>query len=142
SVPPRSEARVDSSYPVLACLRPAPARGPRCSLRRSRSGAGATRAGDGRAPGGFLSLFCRGFAESGGWRALRDRAAAVWPSLQRRLAELGEPIDAALGALEPAIHVVQQDRTGIRRDRAQIARAAWPGAQQRGAGERPLAIGS
>jgi hypothetical protein len=44
--------------------------------------------------------------------SLRRGAVDGGPSLQRRLAEVAEPIDTALGALEPAIHIVQQDRAG------------------------------
>lgn len=56
------------------------------------------------------------------------------------MAVLGELIDAAAGALEPAVDVAVQDCSGIGRDRSEGFGAGWAGAQQRGAGERLLAV--
>src|SRR5689334_8955364 len=45
------------------------------------------------------------------------------PALQRGAAGVGQHIDAALGAIEPAIDIVQQDLSGVGNMDAQVAHA-------------------
>jgi hypothetical protein len=49
------------------------------------------------------------------------------PTLQRRLAQAVEPVDATLGPLEPTIHVALQNTASLRRNYAKVAGAAWAG---------------
>jgi hypothetical protein len=55
----------------------------------------------------------------------RERQYDAGPALQCRLTDVGESIDAAPGALEPAIYVSEEDPAGIRCDFAEITRPPW-----------------
>src|SRR5215471_13404198 len=63
------------------------------------------------------------------------------PALERGSACVGQFVDAALGAVEPAIDVVKKDLAGVRNPFAKVANAPRPIQQRGGAGQRLLAIG-
>ena len=54
---------------------------------------------------------------------LRRRQYDAGPALQRRFTKVGEAIDAASGALEPAIYVAEENPAGIG---CHFAEIAWP----------------
>src|SRR5258708_29295878 len=83
------------------------------------------------------SLTCerRGIADLG------EVGLVLWPALQCGATGIGQHVDAAFGAVEPAIDVVQQDLSGIGNGRSEVANAAGPRGERRGAGQRLLAIG-
>src|SRR5215475_15087271 len=67
----------------------------------------------------MLFLFCRRCGHRQIDRLLR-------PALQRGVARICQHVDAALGAIEPAIDIVQQDLAGVRYVIAQIAHTLRP----------------
>src|SRR2546430_11155269 len=63
------------------------------------------------------------------------------PAFQRGTSGIGQDIDAALGAIEPAVDIVQQDFRRLRNLRLEIAHPPWPSRQRGCAGQRLLPIG-
>src|SRR6266851_10461013 len=62
------------------------------------------------------------------------------PALQRGAAGVGEHVDPALGAIEPAIDIVQQDFRRVGNLWFQIAYPPRPPHQRKGTGERLLTV--
>src|SRR5580692_3619321 len=81
-----------------------------------------------------VASWCEAFGDRKIDRVLR-------PALQCRAAGIGENIDAALGAVEPAIDVVQKYLWRVRNPGLQIAHPARALRQRRGTGQRLLTIG-
>src|SRR6516164_8578783 len=52
-----------------------------------------------------------------------DIVRILRPTLERRASRLGQDIDTALGALEPAINIVQENFSGVGYPRANVAHA-------------------
>ena len=52
-----------------------------------------------------------------------DIARILRPTLERRASGLGQDIDTAVGAVEPAINIVQENLSGVGNPRAEVAHA-------------------
>ncbi len=74
-------------------------------------------------------------------RSSRRGEGSANPALQCRLTKAGQPIDARLRALEPAIHIAQQNPPRIGCHGPEVARAARAGTQYFGAGKCLLPVG-
>src|SRR5689334_17659475 len=75
-----------------------------------------------------------------GFSGARHIVAGLRPALERGASGLGQSVDAAFGAIEPAINIVKQDLSGIRKALAQIAHALRSVRQRGGAGESLLPV--
>src|SRR5437868_14867233 len=78
---------------------------------------------------------------SNGARNDRKLQRLLGPALQRSMSGIGQHINAALGAVEPAINIVQQNFARVRNCRLEIAHPLWSPLQRRRASQRLLAIG-
>src|SRR5665213_213244 len=91
------------------------------------------------------SRFASSSWHASSWNGFAGAGKVYWlllrPALQRGMSGVGQDIDTALGAVEPAVDVVQQNFRRVGNLRLEIAHPPRPLRQRRGAGQRLLTIG-